>query len=322
LKLRFALFVSVSLALFAVTSAAPIGAIPGGHEGLETRVRAERTESIRPRPMPPAWMDYAKVEAGYRFLDRHRKMAFQVMGMSSLAATFAAKDVTPLLVQTGRLPKDFSRRMKETSDWIDDIASEPKDREDFVAREYKRAVELGQLHASIADRVRKALAWDPSERVPVNGQSFSFVLYTFAWWPVEALIATKSVDPVRDSKDLDAWFHLWSVIGYGMGAPEELLPRTYARAQEIVPMLRTAQYSASGQAVPAGIPVLLSGHIKMIADQIAAQSKAPPAMATGGAIKALADLISLSPGEATALGLDPDPKATLLEYSKRGSVKG
>jgi len=257
-------------------------------------------------------MDYDRVAAGYDFVAQHGKFAEQVMGMSSLAATFAAKDITPTLMQTGRLPKDFTQRMKETGQWIDKILDIPKDRADFTGREYMRAVELGQLHASVADSIRKSLNWDPKQRVPINGQSFAFVLYTFAYWPIEAMITTKQIDPVKDAKEIDAWFYLWSVIGYGMGAPDDLLPRTFARAKEIVPLLRKAQYTTE---TPAGIPILLGGQVRMIADQIAATSKATPEQAMSGAVKALGGLLMISPGECAALGLKDLPFAQLKQYA-------
>lgn len=284
-------------------------------EAPELAVRSARVKPIAPQSQPPKWMDFDRVQAGYAFLGKHGQMVSRVLGTSSLASTFAAKDITPVLMQTGRLPKDFQQRMRETEAWMDEIFAPPKDQDDFAKREYARAVDLGRMHAGVAEMVGGELKWNPKERVAINGQAFAFVLYSFAWWPVEAMVATKEVDPTRDAKELDAWFHLWRVIGYGMGVPETLLPRNYAQAGEMVALLRKAQYAAVGETLPEGIPVLLGGQVRMVAAQLARQSKTTPKETMPVAAKALAGLFALSPGMSQALGLGPDPTARLLEYA-------
>lgn len=290
-----------------------LGLSSGQAPNIEDAVRRARTLSVAPHAAPPAWMDDAKVRAGYVFLGRHRETVFRVMGTSSLAATFAAKDITPALMQTGRLPRDFDRRMQETTEAMAAIFDPPKDRADFVRREYSLATALGRMHVAVADQVRRPLAWNPKERVPMNVQAFALVLYTFAWWPVEAMRATKEIDLVRDAAEIDGWFHLWSVLGYGMGVSEGLLPRDAGQAARIVSLLRRAQYAGPGEKIPAGVPVLLGNHVRMVAAQLGA--KATSREAVPSAAKALASLIVLSPGEADALGLGPDPATRLLEYA-------
>lgn len=296
--------------------------------GLQEAVLKARTQPTAPRTTPPAWMDYAKVQAGYAFLDAHGDFAGQIMGTSSLAATFAARDITPVIMETGRLPKDFNQRMKETGEWMQDIFDAPKDREDFVGRNYAKAVALGRLHSIVGETVAEELKWDPKERVVMNGQAVALVLYTFAWWPVEAMEATKQIDPAKDAEGLAGWFHLWSTIGYAMGVPEDLLPKDYATAQKTVALLREAQYAKPGEKLPDGIPVLMGGHMRMVAGmayrQAEAQAKAKggtlpagvtPAALMPDAAKGFAGLLALSPGLVEALGLGPDPVAKLLEYA-------
>ncbi|RYG25590.1 DUF2236 domain-containing protein [bacterium] len=295
------------LVTFAVAQS-PIGA-------PEKAVRSARVRPIAPQSQLPKWLDFDRVQAGYAFLGKHRETVTRVLGTSSLASTFAAKDITPILMRTERLPKDFQQRMRETEAWMAEIFDPPKSRDDFAKREYARAVDLGQMHASVAQMLRGDLKWNPNERVAINGQSFAFVLYSFAWWPIETMVATKEIDPVRDANELDAWFYLWRVLGYGMGAPESLLPRDYAQAKTVVALLRKAQYAAAGEPIPEGIPVLLGGHVRMVAAGLAAQSNKPSDEMLPAAAKALAGLFALSPGMSQALGLGTDPAARLLEYA-------
>lgn len=262
-------------------------------------------------------MDYDRVRKGYIFLNQHGKTVGRVLGTSSLASTYAARDVTPVLMQTERLPKDFNQRMKETEADTVKLLFPALGQEGFVKRNYAQAVALGQLHADVANAVRGQLGWDSKVRVPVNGQSFAFVLYSFAWWPIEAMIATKEIDLTKDQAAVDDWFHLWSVLGYGMGVPESLLPTSYARAKEVVELLRGEQYAKKGEKLPDGIPILLGAHVRQLAGRAAVAARTTPEAETAGAAKALAELISYSPGLMEALGLGADPAGRLVEYAGR-----
>lgn len=302
--------------------------------GLEEVVRQSRTVPLSPQAEPPTWMDYERARAGCEFLAAHRATVLRTLVGPSLASTFAAKDVTPVLVATTRLDKAFTSRMMETGMWMGTIYRVPTSREAFLSRNYARAVALGQLHQSVAEAVKGPLAWDPRVRVPMSGQAYAFVLYSFAWWPIEAMLATHEIDAANDAKGIGDWFHFWSVAGYGMGVPEALLPRDLATAQRTVALLRRAQYAAPGEPRPAGIPGLIGGDVRMLAALFPGKTppakdeahvpvgKPEPEARTLAAAKALADGIALSPGLAEALGLGPDPVARLAEYAALPAAKG
>jgi hypothetical protein len=138
------------------------------------------------------------------------------------------------------------------------------------------------------------------------------VLYSFAWQPIEALIAMHAIDPAGHPEGLEHWFHLWSVLGYAMGVEPELLPRSYEQASLIEPKLRAAQYASSAAARPAGIPVLLKGELNMlIAADLRAKSLTPE-KAMQLEADALAQAIGTSPGLGQALGLDGGNGQALL----------
>lgn len=262
-------------------------------------------------------MDFERVKRGYAFLSKHSKTVTRILGTSSLASTYAARDVAPVLMQTQRLPADFNQRMKETEAQMFKILFPPSDGETFLKRSYAQAITLGQMHVDVAKAVQAQLAWNPKERTAMNGQSFAFVLYSFAWWPVEAMLATKEIDATTDAQGIEDWFYLWSVIGYGMGVPEPLLPMSTAQATSVIELLRVSQYARPGEKPPVGIPTLLGAHVRQLAGRAAAAAKTTPEAETAGAAKLLADSISYSPGLTEALGLGSDPVARLIEYSKK-----
>ncbi|MBB6053448.1 oxygenase MpaB family protein [Armatimonas rosea] len=282
-----------------------------------------RTRPITPRKTPPSWLDFEQLQRAGDFQKRHSAFIQQVLGTSSLAATFAARDIAPILMQTERLPKDFTARMQETVALMNRVMARFTSRDEFLKNNYREAVSLGELHRQVGESVRGAVRWDPRERLPMNQQAFAFVLYTFAWWPVEALITRKLVDPAKDEKDLDAWLHYWSVLGYGMGLDRELLPLSYAVAREQVVALRQAQYLPSSTPRPEGIPTLLGGHVRFLATMLATKPGGPvPEKATVDklipfAAQALLGMIALSPGLSEALGLEKDALAQLIRFAQR-----
>jgi hypothetical protein len=283
---------------------------------LDRAIRVARTQPIKPNPKPPADLDFKRLKAGYAFLAKHATTNSLVLATSSLAATFAARDIEPVLMQTGRLPNDFAQRMAETVDWVNSLYAPPSSQADFESREFVRAVELGKLHVQVGQRVSPALRWDRAERVPLNAQSFAFVLYTFSWWPIEAMLANGELDPAHEAEGLDGWFYLWRVFGHAMGAPDNLLPQNLDQAREVAARLRQAQYLPNGQPVLGGVPILMRGDIYLVASQLAValHSKVEPTLPL--AIATVKKFLALSPGECEALGLNPDPAKKLKEYAE------
>ncbi|WP_309718623.1 oxygenase MpaB family protein [Armatimonas sp.] len=289
-------------------------------------IEQARTRLITPRKTPPSWLDFEQLLLAGSFQAKRQAFIQQVEGASSLAATFAARDIAPILMQTGRLPKDFTPRMQETAELMNRVMGRFTSREDFLKRNYAEAIALGELHQQVGEMAGRTLKWNPRERLPMNAQSFAFVLYTFAWWPIEALIARKLVEPGKDSKELDAWFHYWSVLGHGMGLDRELLPLSYALAKERVDLLRQAQYTRAGEPRPEGIPLLLGGQVRFIATMLVTKlGGAPPEKSASEKLyafgaQALFGMIVLSPGLKEALGLEKDATTQLIRFAQRETV--
>ena len=229
----------IGSALLTSLCSASLSQKPASNSKLERIVQRARTHSITPRDTPPSWMDFDKVRAGGDFIKKHLDFINQILGTSSLASTYAAKDITPVLMQTGRLPKDFSRRLNETTEYIKLMMLPINGRDEFVSKNLATGYKLGQIHVGVAKQM-KVLHWNRKERIPINLQSFALVLESFAWWPVEALEATKQIDCTMPDKEIEGWFHFWSVMGYELGVSEELLPTSYAKAKELVALLKKA----------------------------------------------------------------------------------
>ncbi len=303
-----------------------VGAL-GGQSGAAPRAPGARAASIAkyravgiaPRKAAPDWMDWSRVEGALRFEASKGQTIGMILSTTSLVSTYAAVDIAPVLIRTGRLVNDSPRRLAETGAWVQEMTGQAASRDEFVAKNYRRAYELGMLHAGLSRTITaEALGWKADERVTFNQQAYAFVLYTFAWEPIEAMTAMHMVEAARDREALEDWLYLWRVLGYAMGVDEKLLPAGLDQARETAALLRQAQYAAPGEAAPEGVPALLRGELTAIEANLAAGRKEPEAKAGEAAAKILAQAIAVSPGLKEALGLGADPLAKLMELAGAG----
>ena len=300
---------AVLLCAFASPRAGAAEETPLAREVIEARTRP-----IAPRASPPAWLAWDRVSRGLAFYQRHHKAIGGVLATSSLVATYAAVDIAPVLMRTGRLTRDYNKRIDETGDWIEEMLAPQPSLDKFLAQNYRRAVDLGKLHASIAaSMTAQDLGWKAAERVPVNRQAYALVLYSFAWQPLESLVVMRQADLAAEAEDVEGWCHLWSVLGYAMGGEEKLLPRSYARASAIIPLLRSGQYAAKPAEVPQGVTVLLRGELRMLMASASDTPAAPSPETQRRTAEMLAAAIALSPGLQQALGLSNQPVEDLLK---------
>lgn len=296
LVFRVALFV----ACLVPWASAQVAVVDKGRVLTEARKRP-----LAPRETQLVWMDWARVKSGISFYRQNKPLIDQILATASLVSTYAAKDVLPPLEKTKRLETDYNRRLAETGAWMEEILTPVPTLSDFRAKNLRRAYDLGQMHFGLSKTITaESLGWSPKERVTFNQQAYAFVLYTFAWQPIETMLAMGKLDEYQDYDRISDWLHLWCAIGYAMGVEESLLPRSYSDAKAYAALLRRAQYAKPGEPVPAGINVLLKGELKMLAPQ-------PGRM--DAAIQALTQMIHTSPGLTEALGLGKDTAGRLRE---------
>lgn len=284
---------------------------------LPQLVRQSRTRAISPKAEPPEWMEWDRVRRALAFYASNKNDIDQVFSTSSLVATYAAKDIAPVLVHTGRLTSDYNSRMMSTGRMMNKILSSTDDIAQFRSENFRLAAGLGSMHRSLVQNIRpESLGWDGAVRVPMNQQAYGFVLYVFAWQPLESLAAMGKLDIAKQRTEIEDWLHLWRVLGYGMGVSEELLPGTYEDSRAIVQALRTAQYTKPGETLPEGLPKLLRGELKYLEAMLARGGKVPAEKLSPAAVQALAQAVRLSPGLSSALGLGDSPETALTRIAE------
>ena len=276
----------------------------------------DRAKRLMPLSVPPA-VDWDRIKNAFAFQDAHSKSISNTLITTSLVSTYACRDIEPVLVYTGKLINDYNKRMQKTGEWINQMLAEPKSKNEFLKKNYKSAVDLGLMHLDVSQTVPvKDLKWDGKVRVPINEQAYAFVLYSFAWQPIEVMEATHEIDPVKDQKGISDWLYLWNVLGYGMGEDQRLLPQSVDQTTTLVQILRNSQYFHQSE-TPKEVQTLLWNEMTFLYAQ--AGNGLPIDDPTKLSIRQMLEQqITFSPGLSVALGLGPNAAIGLEQMASDG----
>ncbi len=303
---------SVALACLIAASAL---AQPSPDLVRRSAVKAARVKSLTPRATFPVDTDWPRVERGYAFAKAHTFQISITNLCASLVSTYACKDIEPVLVHTKELIDHYTDRVNLTGKWVLELEHTPEDKDGFIAKNYKRAYDLGEFHRQIGASVTpKDLGWNPAERVVLNQQAFAFVFYSFAWQPIESMLADHQIDEVKDAQAIEDYIYSWSVLGRGMGLDEVLLPHSAAEAKKIITLIRAEQYPGTGEAMSKDVDTLLKNEMAYIRRTLFNGAPETDAMKKR-IVGLLGHSISTSPGLSEALGLGSDPVAGLTKLA-------
>jgi hypothetical protein len=282
--------------------------------GPEAVVGEARNLPIRPRAEPPVWMDWGKVQRGLAFARQQGLLLMNVWHPLSLMETYAAVDIAPVLVEAGGLTREYSSRLRRTAQRVNSMVATRPNSEEFLRLNYQGAYELGQMHAALGRGIPAArLGWKESERRVMNQQAYAFVLYTFAFTPVLVMEA-RGLPGAGNAEGLDAWYHLWSVLGYAMGVDERLLPVNAIAARETAMALRSAQFPSPGGPPAEGALRLLQEEVRYLVGA-RRTGGVDSSVARDSILRSLAASITQSPGLGDALGLGSRPLEALVQLA-------
>ena len=144
---------------------------------------------------------------------------------------------------TARLDTDARRRVMETGQFLMDVLTVGGLDDHGKGRRTIQRVRL--MHAAVRHliKARNELTpgkWHPDWGTPINQEDLAGTVLDFSY-----VIA----DPLRrlgvrvPAKDVDAYLHLWNVIGHLMGVRDELLVRGVDDATALVDAIRRRNFA-------------------------------------------------------------------------------
>jgi hypothetical protein len=253
----------------------PVAAVlkRGGVDEVNAMMRTlVRVDQVVPRDLPdeletyltqtlplPEWADQNKIERGQRVFERWGVYICICLFCASLPSSYAAAKGVQVLHMTARLDTDTRRRVLETGQFLVDVLSFGSLDEKGKGRRTIQRVRL--MHAAVRHLIKARNAerpgvWDPEWNEPINQEDLAGTLLAFSGVVLEPLRLLGIRLPARD---IDAYLHLWNVIGHLMGVHDELLVRDADDAAALIATIERRQFkpSSAGQELSSALLDLL-----------------------------------------------------------------
>ena len=242
----------------------PVAAVleRGGVDGVNAIMRTlVRVDQPVPEKLPdelrdyladtlplPEWADMGKIKRGQQLFETWGVLIVLCLFCASLPSSYAAAKGVKVLYLTARLDTDARRRVMETGQFLFDALT--------VGGLGERRQGPAHDSARAADARRRAPPDQGPQRPGPRPVAFpsGAPRSTRRTWPGPCLPSRVSLRirfvrlGVRVSaEDVDAYLHVWNVIGHLLGVRDELLVHDLADATALVDAIRRRQFQASPQ---------------------------------------------------------------------------
>jgi hypothetical protein len=201
------------------------------------------------RTLPlPDWADQDKILRAQRLFETWGIHISVCLFCASLPTSYAAAKGVQALRLTARLDTDARRRVMETGQFLIDVLSVGSLSDAGVGRRTIQRVRL--MHAAVRHliKVRNEQApgmWDADWDMPLNQEDLAGTLLSFSCVVSEPM---RRLGVRLSKEDIDAYVHLWNVVGHLLGVRDEMLVRDAADADALIEAIGRRQFKAS----PAG----------------------------------------------------------------------
>ncbi|WP_197501644.1 oxygenase MpaB family protein [Mycobacterium sp. 852002-51057_SCH5723018] len=194
----------------------------------------------------PEWADADKIKKGQEVFEEYGLFITLCLFCASLPSAYADAKAVKVLYLTAQLDTDARRRVMETGQFLLDVCTVGG--LDANGKGLRAIQHVRLMHAAvrylIKDRAGKHPGvWNYSSwGVPINQEDMAATILSF-WYVVG--------DPMRglgkrlSSKEIDAYLHLWNVIGHLMGVLDDMRPHNAAEANALLDTIKRRRFTAS-----------------------------------------------------------------------------
>lgn len=189
----------------------------------------------------PGWVDFDDMELGRRMYRRYGALQGLVLMCSSLVEGYAHNRPAQVLVATGRLQKDVSRRIYETGQMLHNIAAPKGLRPGGLG--HRTLMEVRLLHAAVRRHLADKGHWDVDRyQLPINQEDMAGTVLEFDYMVVRGL---RRLGLVISRAEHEAMHYFWRYAGYLLGVDEALLTTTLEE-QEVLALQLTSHLYEPG----------------------------------------------------------------------------
>lgn len=191
--------------------------------------------------VPPTWLDAERIAGAWDFFVDDGAHVASVLSYGAMVECYAQEIPAKVLTATHRLNQPH-RRLAETSQFVlNMMAPDPfGDSGALVPTIQKTRL----IHAAVRHMVAASPEWDPADGVPVCQADLFGALLIFS---VRVVHGMRRVGvSVTDTEAEDYW-HVWRVTGALLGIREDILPETFAEADEASRVLLEPYFGPSAE---------------------------------------------------------------------------
>jgi Uncharacterized protein conserved in bacteria (DUF2236). len=162
---------------------------------------------------------------------------------ASLPDAYCAAKGANVLMETGRMANDFTRRITETAQFVIDVMDEgglgPE------GRGVRAAQKVRLMHAAIRHMVTTRRQWPEADLgVPINQEDLAGTLLTFSLVVLES-VGRLGVTLTHEEKS--SYLHAWRCAGHLLGIRPDMIPVDLDDARAQYAAIRRRQFRASEQ---------------------------------------------------------------------------
>jgi hypothetical protein len=186
---------------------------------------------------PPLWVDDARVARGGDAFLRSGLLGGIVLGAYSLVLGYCSPAGNKPLVYSGRLDANASRRLAETSRFVQAVT-----RPGGMARYadgFAITLRVRLMHAAVRRMLQRSPVWREEDwGVPINQADMAGTVLLFSMAVHDGLARLGMVPTPQEREDL---LHLWRYNAFVMGVRDELRCATLAEARAYWDLLTRTQ---------------------------------------------------------------------------------
>ncbi|MCG8315871.1 MAG: DUF2236 domain-containing protein [Pseudomonadales bacterium] len=187
----------------------------------------------------PGWVDFDTLEEGRRVFLRYAPLQGLVLLCSSLVEGYTLNKPAQVLVATGRLQKDVTKRIYETGQLLHNMVGKDHVRPGSIG--HRTLMEVRLTHSAVRQFLWNGGKWQADKYdQPINQEDMSGTVLGFDFM-VSRGIERLGVPLTEDEKRLMHYF--WRYAGYVLGVREELLTSSIEEQSVLALQLTTHLYN-------------------------------------------------------------------------------
>ena len=238
----------INLSLAMLSNVPPPGAWP---KALQDFVQAV--------PMP-ANLDEQRFERAQEAFMAFGPLGVSILACASLPETYCLPGIAKLLAMSGQLTTHVGRRLEMTGQMLFDVMT-PKSllpggvafkavlrtRLMHAALRYMLLNELHVARAAGDGELRQSvIAWTSEFGQPINQMELAYTLMTFSHVVLRSAVAL-GIEPRPGP--FEDYIYTWNIVGRLLGIEPELLPDSWAEAEQLFERIKSAHARGSEQSV-------------------------------------------------------------------------